>query len=309
VLQHAPALYSLVAHLAPGSIKVREGQQVAQGDVLGLCGNSGRSPTPHVHFQLQNVPSPGGDTLPMSFCDLVMALPIGERLEISHLPQSGDLCRNLEPSDELVAQAAMRPGELWHMSWNGRIETIRSDIALLGHTILRSSEGGHITCTQTRCLEVLHEVVGARRSILSLLRIALPRLPLEDNPSLVWQDYVSAAGLGRRSRLTALGSLLIPRAGLAMSYTMYRRGTSLVVAGVSRRNDKRGASLLRSEITLGPHGEPLSIAVRYGGKEERASRLPNDSSDLDAPLPALGRITPAVPDLIASDVTRSRRLN
>ena len=32
ILQHAPGLFSLLAHLSPRSIKVREGQQVAQGD-------------------------------------------------------------------------------------------------------------------------------------------------------------------------------------------------------------------------------------------------------------------------------------
>jgi hypothetical protein len=46
VLYHAPGVYSLVCHLAPGSAAVRPGQMVRRGDRLGLCGASGRSPAP-----------------------------------------------------------------------------------------------------------------------------------------------------------------------------------------------------------------------------------------------------------------------
>jgi hypothetical protein len=40
-----------VCHLQQGSVKVRSGQRVRIGDVLGRCGNSGNSTEPHVHVQ------------------------------------------------------------------------------------------------------------------------------------------------------------------------------------------------------------------------------------------------------------------
>ena len=43
------------AHLVKNSIAVSEGQIVKQGDLLGLCGNSGNSSEPHLHFHIQNV--------------------------------------------------------------------------------------------------------------------------------------------------------------------------------------------------------------------------------------------------------------
>lgn len=51
-LEVAPGRYLLYAHLKPGSLKVREGDRVAPGQVLGLIGNSGNSTTPHLHFQV-----------------------------------------------------------------------------------------------------------------------------------------------------------------------------------------------------------------------------------------------------------------
>jgi hypothetical protein len=47
--------YLFFAHFKKRSIKVREGQRVRQGALLGLCGNSGNSSEPHLHFHIQNV--------------------------------------------------------------------------------------------------------------------------------------------------------------------------------------------------------------------------------------------------------------
>jgi hypothetical protein len=50
-------LYAVYAHMQPGSIRVRPGDKVRQGDVLGLIGNSGNSTEPHLHFQICNANS------------------------------------------------------------------------------------------------------------------------------------------------------------------------------------------------------------------------------------------------------------
>ncbi|MET9844957.1 M23 family metallopeptidase [Streptomyces ossamyceticus] len=52
----APGRYLLYAHLKPGSLRVREGDRVATGQVLGRIGNSGNSTTPHLHFQVMTTP-------------------------------------------------------------------------------------------------------------------------------------------------------------------------------------------------------------------------------------------------------------
>jgi urea transporter len=43
-----------IAHFAYDSIFVYEGQTVMAGSVIGLCGNSGNSPQPHIHIQVQD---------------------------------------------------------------------------------------------------------------------------------------------------------------------------------------------------------------------------------------------------------------
>ena len=47
--------YLVFAHLKNHSVEVKEGQKIKQGQQLGLCGNSGNSSEPHLHFHIQNV--------------------------------------------------------------------------------------------------------------------------------------------------------------------------------------------------------------------------------------------------------------
>lgn len=58
-------VYAMYAHLQPGSIKVKVGDKVTTGQVLGLVGNTGNSSEPHLHFQLMDHNSPlGSEGLP-----------------------------------------------------------------------------------------------------------------------------------------------------------------------------------------------------------------------------------------------------
>jgi murein DD-endopeptidase MepM/ murein hydrolase activator NlpD len=55
ILKTANNKYLLFAHLKQHSIVVKQSQKVKQGQLLGLCGNSGYSSEPHLHFHIQNV--------------------------------------------------------------------------------------------------------------------------------------------------------------------------------------------------------------------------------------------------------------
>jgi len=52
--------YAFYAHLQPGSLRVKLGDRVRTGQVLGLVGNSGNSTEPHLHFHLTDGNSPLG---------------------------------------------------------------------------------------------------------------------------------------------------------------------------------------------------------------------------------------------------------
>lgn len=56
VIDHGNDEYSLLAHFKYDSIIVKPGDQVKEGEVLGLIGNSGNSSEAHIHFQVMNGP-------------------------------------------------------------------------------------------------------------------------------------------------------------------------------------------------------------------------------------------------------------
>ncbi|MGE3659831.1 MAG: M23 family metallopeptidase [Pseudonocardia sp.] len=57
VLDIGNGFYVNYAHLQPGSLKVKRGDTVAKGDVLGLVGNTGNSVAPHLHIHVMDAPS------------------------------------------------------------------------------------------------------------------------------------------------------------------------------------------------------------------------------------------------------------
>jgi hypothetical protein len=52
--------YAFYAHLQPGSLRVKVGDRVRGGQVVGLVGNSGNSTEPHLHFHISDGVSPLG---------------------------------------------------------------------------------------------------------------------------------------------------------------------------------------------------------------------------------------------------------
>ncbi len=69
VIKHGEYLFTKISHIKKGSFKVKAGDYVLKGDAIALCGNSGRSPEPHIHFQVQAAPHVGAKTIayPISY--------------------------------------------------------------------------------------------------------------------------------------------------------------------------------------------------------------------------------------------------
>jgi hypothetical protein len=68
IVQIGTGIYAFYAHMQPGSLRVKVGDKVRRGQILGLLGNSGNSTEPHLHFHLCDANSPlGSEGLPYAF--------------------------------------------------------------------------------------------------------------------------------------------------------------------------------------------------------------------------------------------------
>jgi hypothetical protein len=56
IIDHGGGEYSVYAHLQPGSVRVRVGDRVKLGEMIGKLGSSGNSTEPHLHFQVCDKP-------------------------------------------------------------------------------------------------------------------------------------------------------------------------------------------------------------------------------------------------------------
>ncbi|MCC6651955.1 MAG: peptidoglycan DD-metalloendopeptidase family protein [Candidatus Eisenbacteria bacterium] len=73
VIDHGNGEYSLLGHMQPKSLRVKTGDRVKAGQLLGLVGNSGNTSEPHIHYHLQNGPKPfDADGLPIPFTNLLV---------------------------------------------------------------------------------------------------------------------------------------------------------------------------------------------------------------------------------------------
>jgi hypothetical protein len=109
ILDHGNGEFSLLAHLQNGSVAVKKGGRVGAGQRLGLCGNSGNTSEPHLHYHLQTTSEFGrGEGLPAAFRDYLRDGQPVERGE----PRRGETVapRKREEQSESRPQNLIAPG-------------------------------------------------------------------------------------------------------------------------------------------------------------------------------------------------------
>ena len=75
-----------ISHLMQYSISVNVGDYVQLNTIIAKCGNSGYSPEPHIHIQVQELGMVGSFTREFSFSEYLK----GEKLLLNQIPQKGE---------------------------------------------------------------------------------------------------------------------------------------------------------------------------------------------------------------------------
>jgi murein DD-endopeptidase MepM/ murein hydrolase activator NlpD len=99
VIEHGNGEFSILVHMKPGSVRVKKGDQVKQGEQVGAIGFSGDTFLPHLHYMLMDgVDERTSRGLPSYFEDFERILG-SKRLLVRHGQiDSGDLVEGL-PAD------------------------------------------------------------------------------------------------------------------------------------------------------------------------------------------------------------------
>jgi len=111
IIKHGEYLFSKLSHLKKDTIQFKVGDYVTKDDIIAYCGSSGRSPEPHLHFQLQSTPFIGSATLqyPMSY--YLTKENDGYDFHSFDIPKENDIVSNVKVTKLLKDALHLIPGQ------------------------------------------------------------------------------------------------------------------------------------------------------------------------------------------------------
>jgi urea transporter len=112
VIKHLNDLYTQMSHLRAGTFKVKKGDFIKQGDIVALCGNSGRSHEPHLHLQVQATSLQGAKTLEYPLSYYLQKTNERYKLKSFTVPSEGDVISNVSTNPLLKEAFDFQPGNI-----------------------------------------------------------------------------------------------------------------------------------------------------------------------------------------------------
>jgi len=220
ILKDDRGFYVEISHFAQESVKVKEGDWVERGALLGLCGNSGYSPQPHIHIQVQQTDQAGSPTLPFSF----VGYRAGDDFFANDTPQVDARVESLPTEKALEYKMGFVLDEVYRFRVKGcdrdRFAGAQEGVVDFAvrmapdSTFYLDSGRGRLFFGEEEGTFYFYRMEG-HDPCLRAFFLALPRLPLAYRQGLVWDDQVPAGLVttGLRRAIVRLVRSVHPRVG------------------------------------------------------------------------------------------------
>jgi urea transporter len=212
-------LYVLLAHLRQHSLTVIEGERLTPGQPVARCGNTGRSPQPHLHLHVQTTAVLGSPTHPFHLLGVTLQTT-QEQIAGFHLacrPAEGELVSVVKMDGAFWRALHLPLGLQLHYryrldegEWRAQRLTVSMD--LTGGFRLRSGSGASARFLEEGGVLCFFERAGGKDPLLDLWLLALGLTPLADAP-MSWADRPSDRLLPLAWPWWALRGLLRPLGG------------------------------------------------------------------------------------------------
>jgi urea transporter/murein DD-endopeptidase MepM/ murein hydrolase activator NlpD len=179
-----------ISHLAANSVRVSEGARVERGMILGLCGNSGYSPQPHVHIQCQKA-GHGNETVPFTFSGYIE----NKRYHARGSPAENSPVEPLYPDKSLEHSLNFLLDDTfsYEVLENGaRIAEFDLKVRMADDGIFYLDSGkGKLYFGRDNGTFSFYRVEGEDR-YLNMIFSALPSIPLSCREDMAWTDFLPA---------------------------------------------------------------------------------------------------------------------
>jgi len=191
-------LHVLLAHLRQHSVKVKESEWIIPGKLLASCGNSGRSPQPHLHLQVQRSPRLGSATVAFHLCSLLRheGEGAGEYL-INVRPQVGDTLEAAVVDPRLAQPLHLPVGRQFTYRVAGEglapdtLRHLQVELTLLGQFRLASDTGASAAFEEKNGVLAFYDRQGPTDILLDTWLLACGLTPLSENAHR-WRDAPAA---------------------------------------------------------------------------------------------------------------------
>jgi urea transporter len=184
--------YVELSHLKQKSITYQAGEQVQVGSVLGLCGNSGYSPQPHLHMQVQYFPQLGSETFPYYLSGTVAE---GKLLKKSML-QKGQTIEPISGSKRIkkALQFLLDDVFVYQYFRNGKFE---NEIQLFTQMETDGSMYFTTNSANEKLFFGIHDnqficyhLEAKSSSLLKALFLSAPYFPITDTRDFFWEEIL-----------------------------------------------------------------------------------------------------------------------
>jgi len=277
IIKHAEGLYSKLCHLQKGSVAVKVGDNVHYGQIIGKVGNSGRSPYPHLHFQLQTTPYIGSGTLKYP---LFAYLEDGKEIRTFSYPEKGQSVKTIEDNSILKKAFNLMPGT--KMSWN--VSTSKGTEKVVWEVLTNTYNKSYIFCHTTKSVAYFQfdgiyfyftYFDGDRKSLLYSFFLAAYRIPLVYIDGYITTDSlpVNRTFSGWRLFIHDFTSAFFMYLKVNSSVRMKRSGPELDVENFEYDSSLSGYSFRRKVLERG---------FRLLVNKDNSMKFKDENSDIEA---------------------------
>ncbi len=120
VIKHSEYFYSKLSHIRKESFSIKVGDYVKKDQIIAHCGSSGRSPEPHLHFQLQATPYIGSKTLLYPIAYFLTREKDGHKFHSFDIPKEDAIVSNVQTSKLLTDAFGLIPGKTLYFEYDGQ---------------------------------------------------------------------------------------------------------------------------------------------------------------------------------------------
>lgn len=278
VIKHGEHIYTQLSHLKKGSFKIKNGDQVKQGDILANCGNSGRSPYPHLHFQVQTSPYIGSKTISYPFAYYIKEGQNDRELDQFSIPKLNEKVSGIHQQKILHQAFNFLPETSMKFVYFNEFgveitENLNTHTDAYNYKYIISRETGAVAYyTCDHLMFYFTTFYGNRNSILYYLFLSAYKVMLSDLAIQI-EDKLPHHLVKARGLLNIVNDFVAPfypvMQGKYISYITETDNHFTVHGDVSMRTGKRNKHIAKSKILIGQQGIDM-IEIEQNNKIIRA---------------------------------------